>query len=68
MTLLKGQKISKANQLELLSSKNTNKIFAYILPYYSKGAGVNLSQARPNILPQFFLLIFSYTSILKPKI
>ena len=54
MTLLKGQKISKANQLELLSSKNTNKIFAYILPYYSKGAGVNLSQARPNILPHFF--------------
>ena len=28
MTFPKGQKISKANQLELLSSKKMNKIFA----------------------------------------
>ena len=33
-----------------------------------RGATVNLSQARPNILPQFFLPVVSYKSVLKPKI
>ena len=36
--------------------------------YVFRGATANLSQARPNILPQFFLPVVSYKSVLKPKI